>query len=328
MKTILLDTDAGVDDILALMLLLRCPDLARLLAITVVSGNIGSAQAIANIRRGLAAMERYTDGGSADTSGLILAAGADRPLARPLMTATEVHGPDGLGGIAAMRDAAGSPVYPEADAPLDPRAAPDLILDLAAERPGEITVLAIGPLTNLALARRRDPERFGMLREIVVMGGAFRYDGNTAPTTEFNIHVDPEAAQEVLLGGVPITLVPLDCSEQTRLRRDEVQGGGPVRRFVRDITGFTMEFHRLYEGFDGAFHHDPLAAGIAMDPSFATGVHTRVMVETRGEHTSGQTVAGLRPDRPLLPGEPNAFVCLQPEADRFEAFFRARVLRE
>jgi inosine-uridine nucleoside N-ribohydrolase len=197
-KTILLDTDAGVDDILALLLLLRCPDFLDLAGITVVAGNTHLDQCLANVRRGLFATSLFADGGP-DLSRILLAAGAEEPLARPPFYALDVHGPDGLGGASDQTDASGLPLYPEAELPLDPRPAHDLILDLAAQRPGEVTVLAIGPLTNLALAHREDPERFRMLREVVIMGGAFRQDGNTTPRSEFNIHVDPEAAQEVLL---------------------------------------------------------------------------------------------------------------------------------
>lgn len=326
MKKILLDTDAGVDDILALFLLLRCPDMARLLGITLVAGNTEMAHCVANIRRALGVAAAYADGRAADVAGIPLAVGAEAPLMRPLLQAAEVHGPDGLGGTSFLTTDGGQPLYVEYPAALDPRTAPALILDTAAEHPGEVTLLAIGPLTNLALALRQDPARFRLLQELVIMGGTFRNDGNTGPRTEFNIHVDPEAAQEVFNSGVPITLVPLDCSEQTRLMAHERDGDGPVHRFVRDATDMIVAFHKRFEGFEGCFHHDPLAAGVALDPSFVSGVTVRVDVETKGQYTSGETVAGLRPDRPLFPGPANALVCLTPDAARFEQFFLNRVL--
>jgi len=292
----------------------------------VVAGNTTLEQGLANLRRGLAAMDLYGDGRSADLSRTLLAVGAEAPLEREPFFATEVHGPDGLGGAGHHTDTTGLPLYPEADFPLDPRPASDVILDCAEAYPGEVTLAAIGPLTNLALALRKDPGRFRKLREIVAMGGAFLHHGNTGPRSEFNIHVDPEAAREVLESGVPLTMVPLDCSEQARLMWTDIEGPGRVRRFVRDVTGFIMDFHVATEGFHGSFHHDPLAVGVALDPSFASGVHTRVAVETRGEHTAGETVAGLRPNRPLMPGPANARVMLRPDAARFERFFLDRVL--
>ncbi|HEY3266245.1 MAG TPA: nucleoside hydrolase [Armatimonadota bacterium] len=327
MKKILLDTDAGVDDILAILLLLRCPDLAKTVGMTLVAGNTTLDKCIVNVRRALGVAALYRDGLGRYEGGFPIAAGAAEPLERPLFMAEDVHGPDGLGGVSSLTDGSGAPLYPEADISLDPRPADELILDLAAASPGEITLVAIGPLTNLALAVRRDPRRFGLLKEIVLMGGAFRHDGNVTPRAEFNIFVDPEAAALALAAGVPVTIVPLDCSERARFRRHELDGEGPVHAFVRHATGVIIDFHRRFERFEGCFHHDPLAVAIGLDSRFATGMHTRVVVETKGEHTVGETVAGLRPDRPLLSGPPNAFVCLKPDPS-FERFFLDRVLPE
>jgi purine nucleosidase/pyrimidine-specific ribonucleoside hydrolase len=322
---IILDTDAGVDDILALFLLLRSPDLAEVLGVTLVAGNTTLPQCIANVRRALNVAALYRDGRTMPLT-FPIAVGAADSLSPTGVDALDVHGFDGLGGTSAMRDTAGNLLYPEAEVVFDQRPAADFILDSARRHPGEVTVVAIGPLTNLALALRHDPDGFRKLRSIVLMGGAFRHDGNVTPAAEFNIFWDAVAASEVLQSGVPLTIVPLDCSEQTWLRPADLEGEGPVHAFLRDATRFILRFHQQYEGFEGCYHHDPVAVGVALDPSLATGVHVRVDVETEGRITRGATVACLRPHRPLNGDPPNAFVCLQPEKERFERFFADRVL--
>lgn len=324
-RKIILDTDAGVDDILALFLLLRSPDLADILGVTLVAGNTSLPRCISNIRRALRVAALY-DGGRNAPLTFPVAVGAAASLAPTGVDAVDVHGFDGLGGTSEMRDAAGALLYPEADIPFDPRPAADFLLDSARQHPGDITVVAIGPLTNLALALRKDAAGFRQLRSIVLMGGTFRHDGNVTPSAEFNIYWDAVAASEVLHSGVPITIVPLDCSEQTWLTRADLEGDGPVHAFLRDATRSILRFHHQWEGFEGCYHHDPVAVGVALDPSFAEGAHVRVEVETEGRFTHGATVACFRPHRPLSDGAPNAFVCLKPDKRRFERFFLDRVL--
>lgn len=326
MKKILLDTDGGVDDVLALLLLLRCPDLAECVGITVVAGNTHLEDCAANVRRALGVAALYRDGRTAELGNIPIAVGAAQPLNRPLLIADEVHGPDGLGGTSALLHPSGERIYPEFRALCVDRPAHELILDLASSMPGEVTLVAIGPLTNLALAFQADPERFRTLGQIVVMGGAFHHDGNTTARAEFNIRVDPEAARIVFDSGVPVTIVPLDCTEKARLVPQDLRGAGPVHEFVRHATGMIMRFYAAFEGFEGVYHHDPLAVGIALDATLATGVDTRVVVETTGEFTAGETVACLRRTRGLLPEGPSARICLEPDAKRFETMFLHRVL--
>jgi inosine-uridine nucleoside N-ribohydrolase len=326
LKKILLDTDAGVDDVLALLLLLRCPDLAQCVGITIVGGNTHLEHCVSNVLRGLSIAGLYTDGRTADLTGIPIAVGAAQPLARPLLKAHEVHGPDGLGGTSTLVRANGGPLYPERRHPIDPRTAHRFILDTAAAAPDSITLVAIGPLTNVAMAFQEDPVGFRRLKEIVLMGGAFHHDGNTSARAEFNMRVDPEAAQIVLDSGVPITMVPLDCTEKTRLIESDMEGAGPVHAFLRHATRMIVQFYRRFEGFEGVYHHDPLAVGIAMDPSLALGIHTYVDVESKGEFTTGETVASLRRQRSQVAAVANARICLEPEAERFERFFLARVL--
>ncbi|HEY3413343.1 MAG TPA: nucleoside hydrolase [Armatimonadota bacterium] len=326
MKKILLDTDAGVDDVMAILLLLRCPDLAECVGITVVAGNTNLEHCLANVRRALGIAGLYTDGLTASIGGIPVLAGAARPLSRPLLHAIEVHGPDGLGGTSTIPDPSGALLYPERPVPLHPLPAHRFMLDAAVQAPGEITLVAIGPLTNVALACLEDPVAFREFKEIILMGGAFHHDGNASARAEFNILVDPEAARIVLDSGVPVKMVPLDCTEQTRLIESDLEGDGPVHAFLRAATSTIMGFYRRFEGFEGIYHHDPLAMGVALDPSFAFGMRTRVEVETRGEYSTGETVAALRRQRALLEGEPNVEICLHADAERFNRFFLDRVL--
>lgn len=326
MKKILLDTDAGVDDVLALLLLLRSPDLATCVGITVVAGNTHLDDCVANVRRALGVAELYNDGMTAEVATIPMSIGASQPLERPLLRADEVHGPDGLGGTSTLLHASGQPLYPQIAIAQDTRPAYQFILDVAAESPGEITLVAIGPLTNVAMALQADPVRFRALKEIVLMGGAFHRDGNTSPRAEFNMRVDPEAAQLVLDSGVPVVMVPLDCTEKTKLCHTDILGDGPIHEFVQYATSMIMGFYRTFEGIDAIYHHDPLAVGIALDPTLASGIDTRVVIETKGEYTTGETVACLHRSRSLLPEGSSALVCLHADAKRFEEMFLHRVL--
>ncbi len=157
------------------------------------------------------------------------------------------------------------------------------------------------------------------------MGGAFRHDGNVTAAAEF-MSTSNRNGGIVLDAGVPFVMVPLDVTEKARIVPDDIEGPGPVSTFASQMLGTAFDFHERFEGFRGCYFHDPLAVGIALDRTLASGVTTRVVVEDKGSHTRGMTIAGLRPNHPLIPGEPNATVCLQCDAPRFEAFFRDRVL--
>ena len=244
------------------------------------------------------------------------------PLVRPLETTPETHGPQGLG-------------YAELPPPskaLSDRHAVDLILEEARRRPGEITLVTLGPLTNLAVAVMREPALPGLLKGYALMGGAFGVSGNTTPTTEWNIHCDPEAAQIVFRAwadamttdpSIPRPLVlGLDVTEQARIEPEHVMrlarragstpddsidldGGDPmavggsvassaVVRYVADALRFYFEFHRQFDGFYGAFIHDPLAVAATLDRGLVQTEALFVDVEARGEFTTGMTVADRR----------------------------------
>jgi purine nucleosidase len=310
---LILDVDTGIDDSLALLYAAASPE-ADLVAVTCVSGNIDALQVGINTRAVLELVGR-TD--------VEVAMGRQTPLQRPLQTTPETHGPQGLG-------------YAELPAPSQPlsdRHAVDLILEVARSRPGEITLVTLGPLTNLALAVLREPDLPRLLKGYVLMGGAFGVPGNTTPTTEWNIHCDPEAAKIVFAAWaqaieadptIPRGLaLGLDTTEQAVITTDEVvrlarragstpddslalaRGEDPMRpvhsvasdpvvRYLADALRFYFEFHAQYDGFYGAHIHDPLAVAAALDRSLVTSAALHVDVETHGEITSGMTVADPR----------------------------------
>ena len=316
---LILDVDTGIDDSLALLYAVASPD-ADVIAATCVSGNIDARQVAINTRAILELAGR---------PDIEVALGREVPLVRALETTPETHGPQGLGHAE----------LPPPTAPISDRHAVDLILDEARRRPGEVTLVTLGPLANLAIAVLREPALPGLLKGYTLMGGAFGVSGNTTPTTEWNIHCDPEAAKIVFRAWAdarevdptiprPLAL-GLDVTEQARILPDDVVrlarragstpddsvalargedpmlatrsvASNPVVRYVADALRFYMEFHAQYDGFYGAFIHAPLAVAAALDRSLVTTEALYVDVETRGEITSGMTVA----DRRRLTGRP------------------------
>lgn len=307
-RRVILDVDTGVDDALAIMLAVRSAEL-DILGITTVSGNVPVARATANTLLVLDVL------GAPD---IPVVAGAGAPLARRGFTAGEVHGGDGLGGVTAR--------YP-ASARRAGEGATEFLLEMIRRFPGAVTLVATGPLTNVAAAIRRDREAMQALHGITVMGGAIRVPGNVGPTTEFNFAVDPEAAAIVLGSGLRLRLVPLDVTEQVILTREAAErakGRGTLPAFIREMTAATMDFHAAHEGFDGMFLHDPLAVGSVADPSLVRTEPLAVAVERRGELTAGMAVADLRR---RSHADPTAAVCVEVNAARFLHFFSDRLLR-
>jgi purine nucleosidase len=310
---LILDVDTGIDDSLALLYAAASPD-AELVAATCVSGNIEARQVAINTRAILELAGR---------SDVEVALGRVVPLVRALETTPETHGPQGLGHAE----------LPPPTRQLSDRHAVDLILEEARRRPGEITLVTLGPLTNLAIAVLREPALPRLLKSYTLMGGAFGVAGNTTPTTEWNIHCDPEAAKIVFRAWAdareadptiprPLAL-GLDVTEQARILPDDVVrlarragstpddslalargedpmqatrsvASNPIVRYVADALRFYMEFHAHHDGFYGAFIHDPLAVAAALDRSLVTTEPFYVDVETRGEITAGMTVADRR----------------------------------
>jgi len=286
---VLIDTDPGIDDALALIFALRSEELS-VKAITTVAGNVPVELTTRNVFRILTLLSVF----------LPVAQGASRPLVRPLVSAHHVHGEDGLGNLDRQRTADGAPVYPEPAIKLTSSDGPGLILETIQRWPGELVLIALGPLTNLAVALERDPAIMRKVREVVIMGGAIAVPGNVSPVAEFNFYVDPEAAQGVLAARLPIRLVPLDVTHQVLLRPDLIEHriasqGDPVSRFVWAITRAGLELAKKTEGLDGLVVHDALAIAVALDPSLVSVRELFVDVETEGVLTRGMAVADRRP---------------------------------
>ena len=331
--TLILDVDTGIDDSLALLYAAASPE-ADLLAVTCVSGNIEARQVATNTRAILELAGR-TD--------VEVALGREVPLIRPLETTPETHGPQGLGHAE----------LPPPSQRLSDRHAVDLIVAEARQRPGKITLVTLGPLTNLALAVMREPDLPRLLKGYTLMGGAFGVSGNTTPTTEWNIHCDPEAAAIVFRAWGDATAadptIPrplalgLDVTEQARVLPEDVVrlarragstpddsialargedpmlatrsvASNPIVRYIADALRFYMEFHARYDGFYGAFIHDPLAVAAALDRGLVTTEPLHVDVETCGALTTGMTVA----DRRRLTGRPpNLDVAISADISEF-----------
>ncbi len=307
---LLLDVDTGIDDSLALLYACGSPE-AELVAVTCVAGNVDARQVAENTRAVLELAGR---------DDVEVALGRETPLVRPLVTTPETHGPRGIGYA----------VLPPARRALSERHAVDLMIGEARRRPGEITLVTLGPATNLAAAVLREPELPLLLRRWVLMGGSYRSPGNTAPTTEWNVSVDPEAMKVAIaafgdpgiverrlaagLAGLPLAL-GLDVTERAKLLPDHLAalarraGSRPdptrdaaagsvashrVVRYVDDALRFYMEFHSRYDGFCGAFIHDPLAVAAALDPGLVRAEELAVDVELEGTLTTGETVADWR----------------------------------
>ncbi len=290
---VLLDVDTGVDDAIALLLAVAHPDV-ELVGVTCVAGNVEVAQAASNT---LAVLELC--GRDAEVS-----VGAAAPLVEPLRVATS-HGPFGLGYAE----------LPVARASVSRRYAPDLIAEEARRRPGELLLVATGPLTNIALALRREPELPRLLHGLAVMGGAFEYTGNTTPVAEFNIWVDPEAGTEVFaaFSSAPRRplVVGLNVTEQAELRPEHVAalGTGPIAEFVAAAVAVKFEVN------GGVAHmHDPLALALALDATLGTTRPGTVAVELTGALTRAMTVVDWHR---LWGREPNADVAVAIDVERF-----------
>ena len=282
---LILDVDTGIDDALALLYVCASED-ADLVAATCVMGNVTTDQAVRNT---LAVLE------VAGRTDVEVAKGAERPLVRDHEVFPYVHGEGGLGHAAVQ------PPSREISA----RSAHQVIVETARERPGEIVLVATGPLTNVALALADEPSLPTLLRGFVLMGGSFERRGNVTPSAEANIWVDPEAAQAVFRGfagaledRLPVC-VGLDVTELVQMTSAHLEAvcgcapGTPLSTFLNDAMRFYIDFYSMIGRFDGAAMHDPLAAAVALDPSLVTLTTTRVEVETDGTWTRGQTIPDL-----------------------------------
>jgi purine nucleosidase len=313
-RKVIIDTDPGVDDAMAISLALRSPEL-QVLALTTVHGNVGLAQTTANARRLL--------GMFAGGQPVAIGRGAGRPLRQEPFEVPSVHGADGLGEV---KEGGVAPVGAVEDDGVK------LILNLVRRFPKEVTVVAIGPLTNIAHAIQRDPDGMRDVGEIVVMGGAVMVAGNIPPgAAEFNVYVDPDAAEIVFTSGLPVTLVPLDVTHQVKLSRELARqrlerSAEADARFLWAAAQRYMDFYRDDQGHDGCYLHDPLAVGIAIDRGVVRTSRMPVYVETEGRVTRGMTLPFRHPTRnPVARQRPEISVCTEVDAERFLQVFLDRV---
>ncbi|MCC0080208.1 MAG: nucleoside hydrolase [Rhodobacter sp.] len=274
-RKIIIDTDPGQDDAVAILLALASSEL-EVLGITCVAGNVPLALTEVNARKVCELAGR---------ADMRVFAGCDRPLMRRLITAEHVHGKTGLDGVA----------LPAPTMPLQSAHAVDFLIDtLRAEPAGSVTLVPIGPLTNIAMAMRKAPDIVGRIAEIVLMGGAYFEVGNITPAAEFNIHVDPEAAEIVFRAGCPLVVMPLDVTHKaltTRPRIEALRALGPVGQVVASWTDFFERFDMEKYGSEGAPLHDPCTIAYLLKPELFTGREINVEIETGSALTLGMTVA-------------------------------------
>ena len=276
-EKIIIDTDPGQDDAVAILLALASPEL-EVLGIVAVAGNVPLALTTLNARKIMALAGRHD---------VPVLAGCAAPMQRPLVTAEHVHGKTGLDGIELP-----DPV----DLPLTPGDGVDFIIETLRREPaGSVTLVPIGPLTNIAVALERAPDIAGRIKRIVLMGGAYFEVGNITPAAEFNIYVDPEAAQAVFASGIDLVVMPLDVTHHALTSADWVAAMralpnrcGPA---VASWTDFFERYDREKYGSQGAPLHDPCTVAWLIRPDLFTGRQINVEIETEGKFTTGMTVA-------------------------------------
>jgi purine nucleosidase len=298
-RKIIIDTDPGQDDAVAILLALGSPEL-DVVGITAVAGNVPLALTEKNARK-ICELAGRPD--------VKVFAGAAHPLDRPLVTAEHVHGKTGLDG----------PDLPEPTMLLQAQHAVDFIIEtILASNDGEITLCPLGPLTNIAMALVREPKIAPKIREIVLMGGGFFEGGNITPTAEFNIYVDPQAADIVLRSGVPVVVMPLDVTHQALTTQARINRFRTMKTKVGDATAALLDFFERFDeekyGTDGGPLHDPCVIAYLLKPELFKGRYCNVTVELVSDLTMGMTVIdwwGVT-DRPA-----NATVMRDIDADGF-----------
>lgn len=309
-RKIIIDTDPGQDDAVAILLALACPEQLSVLGITCVAGNVPLQLTSKNARM-ICELAGKPD--------VQVFAGCDRPLGRDLVTAEHVHGKSGLDG----------PSLPDPAMPLQPQHAVDFIIDtLRREAPGTVTLCPLGPLTNIAMAFEKAPDIVARVQEIVLMGGAYFEVGNITPAAEFNIYVDPQAAHIVFKSGAPLVVMPLDVTHKalvTSPRNEAFRAlGTPVGIAVAQMTDFFERFDKAKYGSAGAPLHDPCVTAYLLAPDLFAGRHINVEIETRSELTMGMTVADWWG---VTSRAPNALFIGDLDADGFFSLLTERLAR-
>lgn len=335
-KKVILDMDTGVDDALAIVLAMNSPEL-EVLGITIVGGNVDVCQSARNTAAVLSVLKASV----IDRYPVLPPVAIGGSLPKGAVDASDVHGPDGLGGVCGryLDASVEKGIMEDASA---------LFKRIVREHDAHtITLITTGPLINAARWVDECPGEMIRLKEIISMGGVFFQAGNRSQAAEFNVHSDPSSARKVvtfcrspLSSGIgrwretlPLTFVGLDVTHQVRFRRQQLEAALKQRpkdqhlEFIRDISGFYMNFYYRNEGLNGCYLHDPLAVAYVADPTLCQVEQYHVEVEDKGEFTSGMAVADYRPTRLFKDKMKEVtWVCYKVDAERFEHFFRKRVL--
>lgn len=309
-RKIIIDTDPGQDDAVAMLLALASPEELDVVAVTAVAGNVPLEL---TSRNGLMIVEL------AGRTDVPVHAGAVRPMVRSLVTAEYVHGDSGIDGAD----------LPEPSTPLAAAHAVDAIIDIVmAAEPGEITLCPLGPLTNIGLALVREPRLADRVAEIVLMGGGFFEGGNRTPAAEFNIYVDPHAADVVFRSGIPITMMPLDVTHQALTLPDRVAAFAALGTAAGDAVHGMLDFFDRHDiekyGTEGGPLHDPCVIAYLLQPGLFDGRHVSVQIETSSELTMGMTVVDWWR---VTDVEPNATVMRHVDADGLFSLLVERIGR-
>jgi purine nucleosidase len=305
-KRILFDTDPGIDDSLAILLALASPELI-VDGVSTVHGNCSVHQATINA---LSVLEL------AHANHIPVSRGFDLPLAQPSLLAPETHGGTGLGYA----------ILPKPNTKPVTQHSVEFLIEKIMSAPGQITLVCIGPLTNIAVAIRKEPRIIQAVKEVFIMGGAIRHQGNTTPLAEFNVYVDPHAAHMVYHSGMPITLVPLDVTYQCILTHADVNRlqkiKSPIPEFVADSTRFYMEFHDEFQQIDGCIINDPLALALTFAPELCDYEEHYIDVDISGGVSMGKTFADFYKFTKKVP---NMKVALGVRARNFIEIFLTRL---
>lgn len=295
---VIIDCDTGIDDTAALILAFAS-DTLDICGVTTVAGNVELDKTTHNTLKVLDLI-----GAKAPVY-----MGADKPMFRPLHTAASVHGKDGLQGIQ----------LPEAKRSIEKEAAWDAIHSEAVKHGGKLQLIAVGPLTNVAIALAKYNDLPQLIERIVIMGGSASF-GNTTPAAEFNIYADPEAAEMVFQSGIPLYVCGLDVTHKSTLSGAEIAkiraGGSPVQVLFAEVCQHSLNHSLKFYNEDGAHMHDPCALLYALDSSYFTTKHCWAGVETKGEITRGRTVTDLYSD---AKGDPNVYFVLDVQREEFVA---------
>lgn len=309
-KPIIIDTDPGQDDAVALLAALASPDELEVLAVTAVAGNVPLSLTVNNA---LALVEL------ADRRDVPVFRGAVRPMVKDLVTAEYVHGPTGLDG---------ADLPPPSLEPGEGHAV-DRIIDLLMEREdGEVTVCTLGPLTNIGMALVKEPRIAPKISELVMMGGGFFEGGNTTPAAEFNIYVDPHAAHLVFTSGVPIVMMPLDVTHQALTTDDRLRRFADLGTAAGTAVAGMLDFYDRHDeekyGTEGGPLHDPTVIAYLLEPDIFSGKHVNVEIETAPSLTQGMTVVDWWG---VTGNPPNALVMNQLDPERFFSLLVSRIGR-